>query len=295
MAEKVDKAPENTFGLTDPAELEERAGEMATARLFELEHGEPLTSFTAEDLSRTHEYILQDIYPWSGQLRTEEVGAMGMPMCRSDLVPEMLNNVMRDIQKNPPSRTDKEEALRTVAGHWGEMTIVHPFRDGNSRTQRLFFDQMMRDAGWGIDWTVIDNDEVHAARYVAAATMNADFLADALRPGVKPAAEVAIGSLSETQGDRDARRSAEMYHDMRAFRRDNPGLSYHDEVLGDATTVAQNHGLVEVSTPPSGFDIMTAPGAGGGIGFDHAAGADEAQVLGYQPEQGNDADAGLGE
>ncbi|OFT86832.1 Fic family protein [Corynebacterium sp. HMSC28B08] len=35
----------------------------------------------------------------------------------------------------------------TAADHWGEMTIVRPFRDGNSRTQRFFFDQMMRSAG----------------------------------------------------------------------------------------------------------------------------------------------------
>ncbi|WP_426721887.1 hypothetical protein [Corynebacterium auriscanis] len=70
------------------------------------------------------------------------------------------------------------------------MTIVHPFRDGNSRTQRFFFEQMMRSAGWALDWTRINAEEVHAARYIAAATTDSLFLTDALRPGVFAADQV---------------------------------------------------------------------------------------------------------
>lgn len=286
MARKNDHAPNNYFNETDPATLEELAGDLATQRLGELERGEPLSSFTANDLFNVHQYILQDVYPWSGQLRTEEVGAMGMAMCRSSYVPEMLNSVMKAIEKNPPSRTNKAEAIATLADHWGELTIVHPFRDGNSRTQRFFFDQMMRNAGWAIDWTHINADEVHAARYIAAATTDSQFLADAITPGVFPADEVDTGTLQATQGHRDNVKSAELFHEMRQFRHAHPGASFHE------------HHIEQVSPPPSttgaapaGYSVMVNPNAsadkGQGFTSDFTPTTDNSI--------GRDTDAGLGD
>ena len=56
-------APENFFGITDSAELEELGGEFAARRLGELERSAPLTSFTRQDLCHVHSYLMQDIYP----------------------------------------------------------------------------------------------------------------------------------------------------------------------------------------------------------------------------------------
>nr|WP_246819541.1 Fic family protein [Corynebacterium sp. HMSC034E11] len=91
-------------------------------------------------------------------------------MCRARYVEAELDRVMGRIAKLPVSSDDKSAAVNTVADHWSELTIVHPFRDGNSRTQRFFFDQMLRTSGWAVDWTRIDAAEAHAARYVGAAT-----------------------------------------------------------------------------------------------------------------------------
>ncbi len=35
---------------------------------------------------------------------------------------------------------------------------MHPFREGNGRTQRVFWNRVARDAGWQLDWR-----EVHGA------------------------------------------------------------------------------------------------------------------------------------
>ena len=183
MAEKSGDAPDNYFGIDDAARLEVVAGELAARRLFKLESSKPLTEFTRESLLRTHRYLMQDICPWAGEIRTEEVGAMGMAMCRAQFVNAELERVMGRIAEMSPSSSDIESAVRTVADHWSELTIVHPFRDGNSRTQRYFFDQMLRAAGWAVDWTRIDATEAHAARYVGAATADPSFLAQVLRPG----------------------------------------------------------------------------------------------------------------
>ena len=63
MAHQASSAPQNYFGISDPRALDEIAGELAALRLFELEHGEPLTIFTRADFCWVHRYLLQDIYP----------------------------------------------------------------------------------------------------------------------------------------------------------------------------------------------------------------------------------------
>ena len=229
MARQSREAPDNLFGISDPAQLERIAGSLATQRLGELELGPPLTEFTRESLLRTHHYLMQDIYPWAGEIRTEEVGAMGMAMCRAQYVDTELDRVMSRIAKLPPSSSEIESAVRTVADHWSELTIVHPFRDGNSRTQRYFFDQMLRAAGWAVDWTRIDATQAHAARYVGAATADPSFLAQVLRPGVFAPTDLLDGSgaLSETQGQRAG--AAEVFHRMMEFRRAHPGAAWSPE------------------------------------------------------------------
>lgn len=42
--------------------------------------------------------------------------------------------------------------------YFAEVNAVHPFREGNGRTQRALFHQLSRDAGWPIDWSNLDSD-----------------------------------------------------------------------------------------------------------------------------------------
>lgn len=162
---------------------------------------------------------------------------MGMAMCRAQYVEAELDRVMKRISKMPASATDKESAVRTVADHWSELTIVHPFRDGNSRTQRFYFDQMLRAAGWSVDWTRIDASQAHAARYVGAATADPSFLAQVLIPGVFAPDELpgdTANSLTATQGNRNNASSAETFHRMMAFRREYPGQPWDPSIAGES-------------------------------------------------------------
>ena len=53
----------------------------------------------------------------------------------------------------------------------GEVNAVHPFREGNGRTQRAFFEQLADDAGFTLAWQHLDADRNIAA---SAAIMRGD-------------------------------------------------------------------------------------------------------------------------
>lgn len=63
--------------------------------------------------------------------------------------------------------------------------VIHPFRDVNTRTQFVFFNQLALHAGWLIDWTTIDPYLFGYARTVAIVSDERGI--DALRyPALEP-------------------------------------------------------------------------------------------------------------
>ena len=58
-----------------------------------------------------------------------------------------------------------------LAYYLGEINAPHPFREGNGRAQRAFFEQLVSDAGFILDWQHLDADRNIAA---SAATMHGD-------------------------------------------------------------------------------------------------------------------------
>lgn len=204
----------NRLGITDPDHLAEFERDLAFFRVVELELSPLEGRFGFDHLRAIHRYILQDIFDWAGELRSVDTHALGIPHARPQFLTDELDRVFRQIATRPPSTTDPDAAADTIAWNWSELTLVHPFRDGNSRTQRVFFDQMFRHAGWAIDWAGIDASAAHAARHMSVYG-RPDYLADQLRHAVHPAAELADGRLAATLGTRSLLLASEHFRAMR--------------------------------------------------------------------------------
>lgn len=189
----------------------------------DLEHDPALAAgdFDFAHLQAIHAYSQRHVYQWAGQQRRpgEDTGAMGMMHCRPEYLDQQLRTVFAAIDRNRPSREDPRQALAVTADHWGELTATHPFRDGNSRSQRVFFHRYLNASGWEIDWRDVNASAVHAARHVAMGTADSSYLAHALQPGLRRYGEVERGSLSATEGARDARSSVTIFQQMIEHKR----------------------------------------------------------------------------
>ena len=51
---------------------------------------------------------------------------------------------------------DREAFIDRLAHYLGDVNALHPFRDGNGRAQRAFFAQLASDAGYRLDWQLVD-------------------------------------------------------------------------------------------------------------------------------------------
>ncbi|GHE64588.1 hypothetical protein GCM10017771_88080 [Streptomyces capitiformicae] len=53
----------------------------------------------------------------------------------------------------------RDDFVRAVAGLYGDTNALHPFREGNGRTQRAFLTELSRQAGWPIGWAGLNAEE----------------------------------------------------------------------------------------------------------------------------------------
>jgi cell filamentation protein len=90
--------------------------------------------------------------------------AKGSPFCLPQHIETSAAEVFRGLRSENCLRgLDREVFVARLAHYLGEVNAVHPFGEGNGRTQRAFFEQLARKAGYTLEWQHLD-----AARNIEA-------------------------------------------------------------------------------------------------------------------------------
>jgi cell filamentation protein len=95
-----------------------------------------------------HRHLFQDVYPWAGKLRTVRISKEGSAFC----YPEHIDREMRRLFANLATRKHFREldaaAFSESAAHFlADLNAIHPFREGNGRTQLSFLTVLADRAG----------------------------------------------------------------------------------------------------------------------------------------------------
>lgn len=147
----------NRLGITDSPTLareEERISKKAATTLFEENLLNDMPSGTWTTLQRIHTILFQDIYDFSGALRSVNIAKGNFRF-----VPVMyLAEAVRTIEDMPQSTFDE------IVEKYVEMNVAHPFREGNGRSMRLWLDHMLcTELQKTIDWSQVDKEQYLSA------------------------------------------------------------------------------------------------------------------------------------
>ena len=82
-----------------------------------------------------------------------------------------------------------EEFVKRLSVSYNNFNILHPFREGNGRTQRIFWEIIAREAGWHFDWGLIDKRTNDQASIAGMQRNDLRPLEDMFRRIVKPLSE----------------------------------------------------------------------------------------------------------
>lgn len=160
----------NKFGVTGYDDWKDAEVDFIGARMGALREHPILGGYDLAHLQAIHAYLTQDMYSWGGEIRDTDThpGGTGIAHCRPQfIVPEAERIFGILAGSNWLRALDADEFSEGLAWVWGETTAIHPFRDVNTRSQHVFFNQLARDAGWIIDWSQIPGDVFAHARTLA--------------------------------------------------------------------------------------------------------------------------------
>ena len=155
----------NLADIQDFKELETFEASVTYARLREL-HEHPLSGFfDTSHLQRIHRYIFQDVYAWAGELRSVDLSKPGeVWFARPEYIKPTLDQLGKKLaEENHLRGLEKDSFVTRGAYYWGEVNAIHPFREGNGRTQREFVRELGLQAGYAIEWSRITPEEIRNA------------------------------------------------------------------------------------------------------------------------------------
>ena len=128
----------NKLNIRDSKELFEIEKKLTFIRLQELQYKPIKGKYDFKYLKAIHKYIFQDIYEWAGQERTVEIGK-GNLFCPMVNIREYADVVFaKYFPQCYEARNNKDKFIEMLAKNYGDLNALHPFREGNGRTQREF-------------------------------------------------------------------------------------------------------------------------------------------------------------
>lgn len=159
----------NKLGLKSQEALGNVESVTVALRSAEIESEPSDAPFTFDFYCGLHKRLFGDLYDWAGELRTIDVSKKGTSFYPAGDLRELGNAKfarLRDM--NGFQGLNRSELVDEITDFYHELNMLHPFREGNGRTQRLFFTLLLRRLGNNISFAECDTDELMMATIYAA-------------------------------------------------------------------------------------------------------------------------------
>jgi cell filamentation protein len=162
----------NLIGARTAAELAAAEADLVAVRTLQLFRHPPAPTRDLVELQAIHRHLFQDVYPWAGQLRTVDLRKTvpgAQPFLPVSMITRSAGFVFDQLRQDRYlQHLDRDRFIERLAYHYDQVNYLHPFREGNGRTQRFFFDSLAVAAGWWLDWTQVTGAVNDAASRTAA-------------------------------------------------------------------------------------------------------------------------------
>ena len=148
-----------------------------TKRIAEL-LSNPVKIKNSSTLLDIHKYLFQDIYSWAGKIRTVEISKGGKPFFPLShfrnafmFIDTLIAEYRKIDKRNKPQLTHK------LAEILDNINYLHPFREGNRRTQREFLRLLALEKGLALNLNPPDNADIYERYMSGTITGNVEQLA----------------------------------------------------------------------------------------------------------------------
>lgn len=151
----------NLEDISDPDVLLFVESAAVTKRLKEL-YESPIKITGIDSLFEIHRHLFQDIYVWAEKKRIVEISKDGkqfFPTSHFDNAFRYIDQLIAEFKKIP--KDNKRKLAELLAEILDNVNYVHPFREGNGRTQREFLRLLALDKSLNLNLNPPNNKSVY--------------------------------------------------------------------------------------------------------------------------------------
>ena len=131
---------DNKLGIENDSSLNKAERMITSYKLAKLYLDTGAQSFDANHLKSIHKFLFEDIYPFAGEFRRENISKR-ITFCLVQFIEPELDRTFKNAIKMVPKLVDRDTLLRYITELYSDLDMIHPFREGNGRTEREFMRQ----------------------------------------------------------------------------------------------------------------------------------------------------------
>ena len=175
----------NKFDIKDDKQLSLIEGQISFAKGSELERNPINGNFDFEHYRAIHKYLFDELYEWAGKIRTVDMSKKGTNFAKANEIEKLADACFSRLKsENYFKGQEFDEFVNNIVDFYCVTNMLHPFREGNGRTQRIFISQLIRYAGYDIDFSKINTDDLMSATIHAANGID-DFLKEIFKNAIQ--------------------------------------------------------------------------------------------------------------
>ncbi|MFY8188053.1 MAG: Fic/DOC family protein [Flavobacterium sp.] len=151
----------NIFNISDAETLLFVESSAVTKRLQEL-YEKPIKIKGIKSLLLIHHHLFQDVYEWAGKVRTVNISKNGKPFFEGEhfhIAFRFIDTLILEFRSI--KKSNKEALAKKLAEILDHINFLHPFRDGNGRTQREFLRLLALEKGLTLHLNPPDNKSAY--------------------------------------------------------------------------------------------------------------------------------------
>lgn len=150
----------NKMKIRDREKLQQVERQLTMLRILELIDKPIYGNFDLQHLKQINWYIFQDIYSWAGEIRKVDI-AKGNMFCNVRFIEEQATEIFGKLKKEKYLQgLEEKEAAKRMAYYFSEINALHPFREGNGRSQREFIRILALHIGYKINFAKVSKEEM---------------------------------------------------------------------------------------------------------------------------------------
>ena len=149
----------NKFDIQDEEKLNEIESVLSSARYAEWLSAPQSTVFDFNHYKAIHRFLFSDLYDWAGEVRTVNISKKGTQFTPAENIEHQAALIFKRLKEcNYYKGLPHGEFVEEIVDFYCITNALHPFREGNGRTQRAFLTQLIRNAGYDISFADMDTE-----------------------------------------------------------------------------------------------------------------------------------------